>query len=823
MMILWLVVPLGFMPQGGTDCAVNWTKAETEFREGGFEEVITLLEGCLPDPDTGAWGKGLERDDKIEMLTVLGQAHLAIDHMSDAVITVDLLLSLDPNYVTASNLPKRFRDLVIRRKLKLRAGMITSVSKSGEDISEAPATVIVLTGEQIRQRGYTDLEQVLHDLPGFDLTTGNGDQYVSIYPRGFRGNLNDTMLLRFDGIEQNDIFSNSFHMSRQYPIASIHSIIVVYGPVSSLYGPNAYMGVIDVITRDPALDDRESPVVAEASYAGGSLDTRYLDLNISGVHPQHDVTWSVIGRWYRAEEHNLEDSSFWEKNIEYWGLEQFHTDGYHDSTSDQFLQASIHMGRFKLGWQSWQIDEGNAGWFTPIIMSNLFSFDELIKINTRGNRWSPKHQTLFMKYTRQFGKNLNLFFLSRYKQHELDRDKSSRSILFDDIDYDTGEIQPSYWWYFATQLRNEVSISWTPSDNFSVVAGIELRYTNLPAGIKKSTDGETWELIKPAAFKDYTEFNDRDLGVYTQLTYTRGASKWIVGGRLDTNESRNSDFDFGQQFSPRLAWVYHPDGPFNLKAIYARTFRNPSIFETISAARYYDNNPNYVGTTRVLDNLELNAGLRFEKLTFDAALFRFQSTETQFLGSNVIPGDSTSTNKETASNVTSSEFDVGGIQANAIWQQDNFRIFANTSFYEPSSQKKDSENKNVGSGKRIADIADWRLNLGVQWSLMKNMGVNIRANHVGRRQRGGGTTIVPNLNLAPNISIPAYTTLQATFTASLPESRRWGALEAQLIGRNLLDETYIHPGVHEPDGIFFASEIEQPGRTIHLRINYRFP
>ena len=49
--------------------------------------------------------------------------------------------------------------------------VVTSVSKKAENVLEAPATVIVITDKQIRQRGYLDLEQLLHDLPGFDIST----------------------------------------------------------------------------------------------------------------------------------------------------------------------------------------------------------------------------------------------------------------------------------------------------------------------------------------------------------------------------------------------------------------------------------------------------------------------------------------------------------------------------------------------------------------------------------------------------------------------------------------------------------------------------
>ena len=63
---------------------------------------------------------------------------------------------------------------------------ISSVSKTSESLLETPQTVIVITNEQIKRRGYTDLEQLFHDLPGFDISRGNGTQYSQIYQRGYR-------------------------------------------------------------------------------------------------------------------------------------------------------------------------------------------------------------------------------------------------------------------------------------------------------------------------------------------------------------------------------------------------------------------------------------------------------------------------------------------------------------------------------------------------------------------------------------------------------------------------------------------------------------
>lgn len=63
---------------------------------------------------------------------------------------------------------------------------ITSVSKQEEKISEAPQFVTVITADELRERGYIDLEKVIHDLAGFDISRGNGTHYSQVYQRGYR-------------------------------------------------------------------------------------------------------------------------------------------------------------------------------------------------------------------------------------------------------------------------------------------------------------------------------------------------------------------------------------------------------------------------------------------------------------------------------------------------------------------------------------------------------------------------------------------------------------------------------------------------------------
>ena len=126
---------------------------------------------------------------------------------------------------------------------------VVTASNREETLRKVPATMIVVTDTEIKERGYTELYDVLNDLPGFDLSRAFGDDYVYVSTRGYRKTLSDQMLLMIDGIIMNHLWSNNMNLATQYPLAGVKQIEVVYGPASAVYGANAFAGVINIITK----------------------------------------------------------------------------------------------------------------------------------------------------------------------------------------------------------------------------------------------------------------------------------------------------------------------------------------------------------------------------------------------------------------------------------------------------------------------------------------------------------------------------------------------------------------------------------------------
>ena len=128
---------------------------------------------------------------------------------------------------------------------------ITTASKFSQRVSEAPSSVTVIRGDEIRSHGWRNLGEALVSVNGFEISNATDYRYLGV--RGFSqpGDYNSRILLLIDGIPSNDGIYDQAMIGPEFPLDMnlIERIEVVPGPGSALYGGNAYLAVVNVITR----------------------------------------------------------------------------------------------------------------------------------------------------------------------------------------------------------------------------------------------------------------------------------------------------------------------------------------------------------------------------------------------------------------------------------------------------------------------------------------------------------------------------------------------------------------------------------------------
>jgi len=515
--------------------ACQLDEAARSYVAGALDQARQLITDCLAGRPTEA--------QRIQAYALQAKLSLAVDDVDAAQKAVAALLGVMPDFAPALDDPPRFVQLIAQFRRELSRTTTSSVSKMNESLREAPATVIVVTAEQIRRRGYLDLEQVLHDLPGFDISRSNGYSYSNIYQRGFRSDTTSRTLFLVDGVEQNDLHSNTAHISRQFPLTNIDRVEVVYGPASTMYGANAFLGVINVITKDP--DDLIAlgkQIGADVQVGGGVWSTKFIDGTVAGRY--RGATLSLTGRVYKSDEWDLSKYENWNYNpvdfVSNRSLTQYRDIlygsgigpvkagfpddfgdpvaldqsalkanlngrpiGFSELTNDWWISGRLKLKNFTAGLQAWQRREGATSEGTDMEVPGALN----------GNIWIPRETSFFVRYAEPLSGSLSFSYFGQAKVHSVGEGSSVFSLNsylngpLDAIDLLKPPITPSWSQALvaqsSSQIRNELNLVFRPTNTFNIVGGVDLRNGSMQADYVKGSDCRPFGL--------FSNFGDSDL------------------------------------------------------------------------------------------------------------------------------------------------------------------------------------------------------------------------------------------------------------------------------------------------------------------------
>jgi iron complex outermembrane receptor protein len=128
---------------------------------------------------------------------------------------------------------------------------VVSGSKYAQSLKEAPASMTVLTAQDIKAYGITTFEEILRMVSGLEVKAINPANKLQ-GTRGFYFLTANSILVLIDGREENtNIFGGVFWGLLPISLNDIVRVEIIRGPGSALYGANAYNGVINIVTREP--------------------------------------------------------------------------------------------------------------------------------------------------------------------------------------------------------------------------------------------------------------------------------------------------------------------------------------------------------------------------------------------------------------------------------------------------------------------------------------------------------------------------------------------------------------------------------------------
>ena len=218
----------------------------------------------------------------------------------------------------SSSFPKRALSVLVAAAIaggahaeeanELDSIVVVSAAGFEQNINEAPATMSVITGDEIRDKSYTNITDALRNVAGVNIVGSGVEQGVSI-----RGMAPEYTLFLIDGrpIAGGDAFDlfrgtvggNSVNLLP--PVEAIERIEVIRGPSSSLYGTDAMGGIVNIITRK-VLNEWSSSVSTQATLADAdsttSTDSFQSSLVVNAPLVQDKMSMQFTGGFQSVDE-----------------------------------------------------------------------------------------------------------------------------------------------------------------------------------------------------------------------------------------------------------------------------------------------------------------------------------------------------------------------------------------------------------------------------------------------------------------------------------------------------------------------------------------
>lgn len=435
---------------------------------------------------------------------------------------------------------------------------IVSATRQNQNITDAPSIVTVITSKQIKERGYLNVAEALNSVAGFDVITDHYQPNLGI--RGINGGLRSwsrLIKIMIDG--QNMSFrssSDNFLESSLIPIEAISRIEIIRGPNSALYGKNAFLGVVNIITKSGLDlenksasyflgDIKNNPSYGLSTVWGGKrnkfdllIASTYSKIDRSGLSPQN-----VPGRSIYSD-NNLS------KNNESNPLGIFFKLRYKD---EDFGELVFDMNYQTIHSQAEFVDWGALTNSNTINLLN--SYERLSYSNLLFDNFSSNFYI-----THAGGKPLKEVF---------------------DIDSDHSEWIERELGYTSYDLGFNTSYAFDDINNFSF--GID--YTSDIHDHQKyyTVNNTGLRILNPGGTNGIKEFNN--LGIYMQMIFN--ASEFFSLNylkKLTLTAGYRFDYHniYGDVLNYRLAAVYHIADHISTKVMYGTSFNAPSSVQLYS-------------------------------------------------------------------------------------------------------------------------------------------------------------------------------------------------------------------------------------------------
>lgn len=450
---------------------------------------------------------------------------------------------------------------------------VITASKRSQKVSEAPSPVYVFTAEDIQRTGVRNIQELLKFIPGWYVYP-RIDQPFVIANRGIRSSSNDKTLFLIDGIPLNNISKSGAVNADKFPgLDKVKRVEVISGPGSTMWGSDASLGIIHIITKD-----------------GKDIDGNIINVNVATEDNPVEVNF-LSGKEFLGGEYMF-------------SFTYAQSDGFGDERNG--FKNYVH----DFGTVPWNDQQGNFNHLYPSyeiygkITIQDFTIKALASEKSMYTFWTTSASTdyfdkqdaesvitskdihLELSHHADLADNKTLETKVTAKQISYIRDQlveigTDHGPKFDDPDVEPIDHTAKFP---ENGVGLELIFNWDINEKNKLLAGTRIRVVNAgPAEINyvNLNTGQTPDddVVRDSVY--YHETTDTTYGAYVEDTYYATDKLILIGGvRIDYNDPRETT----SVIMPRGAAIYNFSDTLSLKYMYNTGYVRPLMGKSFEVA-----------------------------------------------------------------------------------------------------------------------------------------------------------------------------------------------------------------------------------------------
>ncbi|HEX2966169.1 MAG TPA: TonB-dependent receptor, partial [Syntrophorhabdaceae bacterium] len=414
-----------------------------------------------------------------------------------------------------------------------------------QKVTEAPSSVSVITSAEIKRYGYRNLADALKSIRGFYVTYDRTYQYLG--SRGFSrpNDFNTRYLLLVNRHRLNDNIYDTAQIGNELPLDLdlVDRIEIIRGPGSSLYGSNAFFGVINVVTK--AATDFDG---IEASAEAASFDT-YKSRVTYGKNYSNGAALSASATRSRSNGQSL-------------FFREYADPATNNGNADNCDEERYGNAFMSLTYKDFTL-QGAYGSRTKRI--GIGSYESVF--NDKRTRNTDDRGYIDLRHELNLDNHTTISSTIFYDYY-----RYTGNWLFDTPVLNK-DIAIGKWWGLESEISSRIG------DKHTVVGGVEYRDNILQ--MQRNYDKYP-----------YFSYLRHSQGSYTWAAYAEDQYK--ISGNLLLNTGIRYDHYkiFGDTVNPRIALIYNPLEKTTIKLLYGTAFRTPNAYELYYGDGFNTQKPN---------------------------------------------------------------------------------------------------------------------------------------------------------------------------------------------------------------------------------------